>query len=80
MILPTFLSSFPYSLRGSIENSSCMGSTASSLHKHDLFQSSSTVHLLSTCDMSGRSDSPNLALTCPYGLVSPFSGTDTCRL
>ena len=27
----------------SIENSFCMGSTASSLHKHDLFRSSSTV-------------------------------------
>ena len=46
MILPTFLWSFPYSLRGSIKNSSCMGSTASSLHKHDLFRSSSTVVFL----------------------------------
>ena len=30
----------------SIKNLFCMGSTASSLHKHDLFQSSSTVVFL----------------------------------
>ena len=36
VFLPMFLWFSPYSLRGSVENSSCMGFIFSSLHKHDL--------------------------------------------
>ena len=34
------------------------------------------LHLQSVYNVSGQSDSPNSALTGPYGLVSPFARSD----